>query len=65
MLLFSMLTSDLEERLNTISGDHGSALSFVIAVGKRREIRYASKSHCWNPKVWNPLEETLKRERIR
>lgn len=33
MLLFSMLASDLEEKLNTISGDHGSALSFVIAVG--------------------------------
>lgn len=32
-----MLASDLEEKLNTISGDDGSALSFVIAVGRKKE----------------------------
>lgn len=46
-----------------------SWFSFIICYScgskERIEIRYVSKSHCWNPKVWNPLEETLKRERIR
>lgn len=37
VLLFSMLASGLKEKLNAISGDHGSALSFVIAVGQKKE----------------------------